>query len=383
MKKQIALTYQKIKENKLLAALIVLFWLFLLLTTIHKNYLYFVRQDLPVEIDFILFESILIWGIAAVFAPFFLWLAKKIPIKASNVYRNVSIHMALSLIFILVYALIFDLIMFPSYDFLLDAEVNRQAVGQTFGELYLMALMGLGLVAPLWYWLIVGGCHFKKYYGAFKERKLKNMQMEAELSSIRLRVLKTQLHPHFLFNTLHNVNTLIHEDPSRAERILVLLKRFLNLSIQRVDDQKVLLKDEMEFTDIYLEIEQTRFSDRLTIEMDIDSSALDAKVPSLMLQPLVENAIRHGISKQIRPGIIKITATQADSYLILTVEDNGPGLNKETMDTTGIGLKNIRQRLSQLYDNPVFELDTSSLGGLKVMINIPLESVNKTVGNNE
>lgn len=375
MIKQEKYLYQNMKENKILYALIIIFWLFLLLTTINKNYSYFIRQDMPVEMHYILFDSFLIWGLAAVFAPLFIWLSQRLPIKAGNAYRNVGIHIVFSLVFIPVYSLLFESIMFPIYEFLLEAEANKQALSMTFWERFLISLRGMGGVAPIWYWLVVGGYHFKKYYGAFKDRKFKNIQMEAELASIRLRVLKAQLHPHFLFNTLHNVNTLIEEDPPTAERILVLLKRFLFLSIQRVDDQLVPLKDEIEFTDIYLEIEQTRFSDRLAIERDIESATQNALVPSMMLQPLVENAVRHGISKQIKPGVIKISTKKVGTSLLLTIEDNGPGLSEGKMDSDGIGLKNIRQRLLHLYDKPAFELNPSSMGGLKVKIEIPFENI--------
>jgi LytS/YehU family sensor histidine kinase len=230
-----------------------------------------------------------------------------------------------------------------------------------------------GVIGPLSYWLIVGAYYLKKYYEQYRERQLRSIEMQGELASIRLHVLKVQLHPHFLFNTLHNINSLIYEAPETAKRVLTLLKRFLQISIERVNQQEVPLMDELEFTGTYLAIEKTRFSDRLTVKTDIEKDTLEALVPSFLLQPLIENAVKHGISKKMQPGLLKITSRKINGFLNLSVEDNGPGLNGN-FNTSGIGLENIRQRLSQLYSDSSFELLTSDLGGLKVNIKIPLSN---------
>lgn len=126
---------------------------------------------------------------------------------------------------------------------------------------------------------------FQKYYEKYLKRQLNNAQIEAELSSMRLQVLKAQLHPHFLFNTLHNINSLIYENVEKAERILFLLKKILEVSITRVNEYQVLLVDELEFTGAYLEIEKTRFSDRLIVESQIDPDTLEMMVPSFTSAP--------------------------------------------------------------------------------------------------
>lgn len=356
---------QKIKQEKLITVSAVLVWIFLLFTTISKSYSFFIRNNMEIEMSYIIFRAVLLWGIIALFVPVFIRLAKKFPLEGPS-YRNISLHIFASIIFVPTHALIYRVIMTITYD-------NIPWSWESFAESMTMLIIWVGIVGPLSYWLIIGAYYMRKFYDQYKERQLKNSEMEAELASIRLHVLKVQLHPHFLFNTLHNVNSLMHEDPPTAKSVLNLLKRFLQTSINRVDEQQVLLKEELEFTSTYLDIEKTRFYDRLSVEKEIDKDTLDAQVPSFLLQPLVENAVRHGISKRMERGILRITSKKNNGQLILTVEDNGPGLNG-TVNSNGVGLENINQRLDQLYKESKFELLSSSLGGLKVLIEIPFNA---------
>ncbi len=365
--------HRKSKREKLLIAAVVIFWMFLFLTTVSKTYFLQSMQGLaPAKLHLILLRAFLIWGMALLFAPLFIWLAGNLPLEGASAYRNAVVHIVLSIIFVLVYALCYETVMYPMYNFLSPEADQLPWTWSAFFESYIASVSWLFVIGFLSYWLVVGAYHLKEYYTRFKKRQLRNMEMEARLASIRLHVLKVQLHPHFLFNTLHNVNSLIHEDPFKAERMLVLLKRFLQRSISRMDEQHVSLKDEIEFTGTYLEIEKTRFGERLSIETDVDQNTLDAKVPSLMLQPLVENAVRHGISRRMRPGTIKITSRKEGERLSVAIEDDGPGLSGK-VNSNGVGLQNIRQRLRRLYPEPVFELSSSPSGGFKVRIEIPFE----------
>lgn len=374
MIKRLNLLYHEAKREKLLIAAAVVFWLFLIMTTVSKTYfLEHMRGSVPAGVGLVLLRAFLVWGIAVLFVPLFIWLAKSRPLEGGVVYRNVVVHIILSIAFVLVYVLCYEIIMYPSYNFLSPEADKLPWTWKAFFESYLASVSWLTAIGSLLYWLVMGAYHLKKYSTQFKERQVRNMEMEARLASIRLHVLKVQLHPHFLFNTLHNVNSLIHEDTATAERMLVLLKRFLQRSINRMNEHHVSLKDEIEFTGTYLEIEKTRFGRRLAIEIDVDPNTLDAKVPNLMLQPLVENAVRHGISKKMRPGMIRITSGKRGERLSVTIEDDGPGLNGK-VNSNGVGLENIRQRLSRLYSDPLFELSSSSMGGFKVQIEIPFES---------
>lgn len=366
--------YRRLKKVRLFVALGIIFWLFLYLTTVSRTYSYYLRENMEMDIPYILIRALLIWGIPLLFIPAFLWLAKHFPIKEPSRYRNSLIHLGLGLLFVPVHATLFRLIMLAGYTIAHPEELNLGL--SYFFEPVLTITTWLVVISPLAYWLTVGVYHFKMYYDQYRERQLRNTELASELSSIRLQVLKIQLHPHFLFNTLHNINSLIYEDPEKAKQMLTLLKKFLQISIIRMDRKLLSLQDELEFTEVYLEIIKTRFSDRLTIHCDIESDTLATEVPSLVLQPLVENAVRHGISKKIRPGIIRITAGRQGDMLRLVVEDNGPGLQKK-QNQNGIGLHNIKQRLEHLYRHYRFDLKPSELGGLKVVIEIPYKSTEK------
>ena len=359
---------QKLKKERFIVAIGITVWLFLFMTTVSKSYFYIVRNEIEVNLSFIILRAFMIWGVVAIFTPLWIKLARTRFSKKSGLL-TFGIHVLVSFLCIPVYSLIYRVLMMVFwYDL-------AWSVDMVFAALPTI-MISYGIVGPLSYWLLIGGYYLKKYYEQYRQRQIRNMEMQAELASVRLHVLKVQLHPHFLFNTLHNINSLIYEAPDTARRVLTLLKRFLQISIERVNKQEVPLRDELEFTGTYLSIEKTRFSDRLTIEKEIDDETLEARVPSFLLQPLVENAIKHGISKKMQPGVLKITSKREGSRLRLSVEDNGPGLNG-TFNSEGVGLENIKQRLNQLYSEPSFRLLRSPLGGLKVEIEIPFEQMEK------
>jgi sensor histidine kinase YesM len=334
------------------------------LTTINKVNPRFV-QNPGLEIKYIAWRAVLIWSIIAGFVPLIIWLVKRFPLEDLS-YRNIVLHVLFSIMFVPVHALIYRAVMVAIYG---DVVWSWES----FVESIPVIIVWVGYIAPLSYWVIIGAYYLRRYYKQYQERQLRNAKMEAELASIRLHILKVQLHPHFLFNTLHNIHHLIYEDPETAKNVLDLLKRFLQMSINRVSRHQVPLKEELEFTGTYLNIEKVRFNNRLTIKKYIEEVTLDAQVPSFLLQPLVENAVKHGVSKKIEQGIVEITSQRRNGHLILTVEDNGPGLTAGTINTNGVGIENIRQRLTQLYAESNFELLSSPLGGLKVAIQIPFE----------
>jgi len=220
------------------------------------------------------------------------------------------------------------------------------------------------------YWFLVFAHVGWDYYKRFREREVEAAELQAELVQAKLNALRMQLNPHFLFNTLHAVSALMHENPDAADRVLARLSELLRLSLDQSKPQEVPLSEEMAFLDSYLEIEQTRFADRLTIEKRVDPDARRALVPYLILQPLVENAIRHGIEPREEQGRVNISAQRTDGKLQLAVRDNGNGL--ASGGTEGIGLSNTRSRLRHLYgDNYKFELASPDGGGLEARIEIP------------
>ncbi|HVU22989.1 MAG TPA: histidine kinase [Opitutus sp.] len=194
-------------------------------------------------------------------------------------------------------------------------------------------------------------------YRAARESRLESAELGALLQQAQLQALRSQLNPHFLFNTLHSIAELIHENPRHAEQMVLQLGDLLRKSLE-TQALEVPLRDELDFIRSYLAIEQTRLGDRLELVWQIDAAALDARVPSLLLQPLVENAIRHGIAVSPRGGRLEISATRAGDQLHLEVRDNGPGLQpSDDPAGSGIGLGHTRARLERLYgDRARFQL---------------------------
>jgi len=236
------------------------------------------------------------------------------------------------------------------------------------------------------YWLILIAINALDYYHSFRLAEVKASELRAQLAQAQLRALKMQLHPHFLFNTLNSISALLHRDTEAADQMVARLGDFLRLTLENSGDQEVTLEQELEFLRCYLEIETVRFHDRLSVETDIEPQTLSARVPNLILQPLVENAIRHGISRQSAPGRLVIRAALREGRLLLQVEDNGPGLSlisesgsspahlSARTHAGGVGLSNTRARLEHLYGaDHRFELTRATPRGMIVTLEIPFQ----------
>jgi two-component system LytT family sensor kinase len=222
--------------------------------------------------------------------------------------------------------------------------------------------------------LIVIAVHALLYYQNFRASELAQSSLKTQLAQAQLRALKMQLHPHFLFNTLHSISSLILEDPPKANSMIARLGEFLRLTLENSERQLVTLREETEFVRSYLEIEQVRFGERLTVEFELEPVSLLARVPHLILQPVVENAIQHAIAPRATRGYINIAAQSLNGLLRLEVRDNGPGITNETIAAHGVGLSNVRSRLNQIYGADFrFELTNASEGGLTVVMEIPFQ----------
>lgn len=194
--------------------------------------------------------------------------------------------------------------------------------------------------------------------------------LEAKLTEARLEALRMQLNPHFLFNTLHAVSTLVDRDPAGVRRIIARLSELLRHVLDEEAPQEVPLSEELEFLDGYFEIQSVRFRGQLDTEVDVPSSLYDAQVPNLVLQPVVENAIKHGASQVRGGGRIEVRGRRDGEDLVLTVEDNGPGLPESQED--GFGLRNVRARLEELYgDDQSLRLHSVDDGGTRAVVRLP------------
>ena len=226
------------------------------------------------------------------------------------------------------------------------------------------------------YWVLFFGLTIWGYYQAFKKQKLKLAQLKAELFETKLEALKAQLHPHFLFNTLNTVSALMTKDIQLAQKVLSNLAQLLRTLFKHDGDHLVSLSEELEFIRNYLEIEQIRFSDRLRVRYQIDPGTQNALVPRLILQPLVENSLKHGISKNSLGGEILVSAAKSNGSLELAVCDNGKGVADTELSSpsNGVGLTNTRERLEQLYQQEMtMTIESVASGGFKVNLIIPFE----------
>jgi two-component sensor histidine kinase len=236
------------------------------------------------------------------------------------------------------------------------------------------------------YWAIVGLAHALWYQREAHDRALRESQLETHLVEAKLQALQRQLQPHFLFNTLNTISALMHRDVDAADNMIAKLSDLLRLSLQTAGVQETTLKQELDFLSKYLQIEQTRFRDRLTVVFDVQPDTLDALVPNLILQPLVENSIKHGIGAKPSAGRIEIRARRSAALLELEVIDNGVGLSASRLRdyNGGVGLSNTRSRLQHLYGaNHRFEFRQPVGGGLQVVMNIPLVEAETFQGSEE
>jgi len=224
--------------------------------------------------------------------------------------------------------------------------------------------------------LMVIAVHALLYYQNFRASELAQSSLKTQLAHAQLKALKMQLQPHFLFNTLHSISSLVLEEPQKANSMIARLGDFLRLTLENSNQQLINLKEETEFLRCYLEIEQVRFGERLTVAFQLEPQTLSARVPHLILQPVVENAIQHAIAPRATRGYINIEAKRLNNVLRLEVRDNGPGIpsNEISPGAEGVGLSNVRARLHQIYRSDFrFELVNGRDGGVTVVMEIPFE----------
>ena len=225
------------------------------------------------------------------------------------------------------------------------------------------------------YLFIVGLAHALAYRRESERRALDGARLETRLIEAQLQALQRQLHPHFLFNTLNTIAGLIRTDVEAADHMIDQLGDLLRMTVHTSGTQEVALKDELEMLQKYLEIEQTRFGDRLRVSMNIQPETLDAQVPNLLLQPLVENAIRHGIAPNGRPGWIAVESSRTSERLTIQIRDSGNGLPPERLMALnrGVGLSNTRARLEHLYRSAYQFTFANVPGGFCVTVSIPFQ----------
>lgn len=328
-------------------------------------------SDWQASVPYLLALNLGYWYSWAVLTPVILWLSSWAPVERATWRRALAVHIPGVFIATMLH-IVLTVASQIAVATVAGAEARpfRSEAQRMFFNYFDWEMMT--------YWAIVGLSHALGYYREARHRQLRESQLETHLVEARLQSLQRQLQPHFLFNTLHTISALMHRDVHAADDMIAKLSDLLRISLRTTGVQEVPLEQELDFLSKYLEIEQTRFRDRLTVVFNIEPDTLDALVPNLVLQPLVENAIKHGISPRAAPGEIAISGRRDGGLLELEVRDNGVGLSAARLTdfNRGIGLGNTRSRLQHLYGSSHrFEFRQPPGGGLSVRIAIPLVEV--------
>ena len=311
-----------------------------------------------------------VWLAWMMLVPVALWLRRRVPIERNALRKALPVHLlavlALSLAHAGVGLVLTQLIMSSGLE--LSTLPLRMAASWLFDLPF----------CALFYGLVLGIGSALDYYRQFRERELRASQLEMQLAQAQLQMLKMQLHPHFLFNTLNGITGLVRDnDNAAAVQMLVGLSDLLRQTLDNAGKQEVSLSEELEWLELYLKLQQMRFSDRLQVSIKAAPETLDALVPNLITQPLVENAIRHGLAGRAAPGLVSLTARRIGERLELVVSDDGVGLPENWRLETGpgLGLANTLARLRQLFRTD-FELaiQNREQGGVEARVSIPLRS---------
>jgi LytS/YehU family sensor histidine kinase len=317
----------------------------------------------------------------ALMTPFVLAWANRHPLQRANWIKTSVLLLAGGLVFVFVHVAVRGVTPYAHWDTHLHQWISAVTYpGHTihirwniFGTLFLTNAVDdiVFVYAPI---LLLA--YAMSYYRDFRERELRTSQLQAQLEKARLQSLKSQLQPHFLFNTLNSISALMLTNVEAADRMITRLGDLLRISLETAGTQMTTLSRELEFIDCYIAIEKVRFEERLKIYVDVSPETLDASVPHLLLQPLVDNAIKHGIAKLSSGGEIRISARQDEDDLHLEVRDNGPGFREPGHSASGgVGLRITRERLETIYgQEQSMELLSLPEGGVAARVSIPLRA---------
>jgi two-component system, LytTR family, sensor kinase len=304
----------------------------------------------------------------ALLTPAIVWLDRRLPYSDKALGRRLTTHILASLFFTEIYFYLFTTI--------------RALFGVTpwsslrLSQLFSPSVVGWQLWCWLIYWVILGGTQAYEYYQRYMDSELRLERLEHSYSEARLNALRMQLDPHFLFNALNTISSHVERDPKLTRRMIEHLGDLLRMSLESKDRQEVPLAEELAFLEHYLEIQKIRFGDQLRVVLDVAPEVKYAAVPSMFIQPLVENAIRHGISRRASGGTLVVRAKPLGDRLEIRVMDDGVGLPLGwTLEgSEGLGLSITRQRIAGLHPNGAsrFVVRNRAEGGTEVEVSLPL-----------
>ena len=304
--------------------------------------------------------------------PIVFYAADRFPFRRDRLAKSAWTHLGIALLIAFAIEVLWLQISFIVQGYLEPEALARMQSNRA--EVYSVAVLSRLLGDAFIYAAVLGVATTLGYHRRLRERELSAAQLEAQLALAQVQALKMQVHPHFLFNTLHAVTVLIREDPAAATRVVTRLGDLLRLTLSRATTAQVSFRRELEILTLYLEIERTRFHDRLEIAYDVQPATLAALVPDLILQPLVENAIRHGVGPNAGTGRIEVRSRRDGEWLDVEIRDNGAGLPHGDVRPDGIGLTTTRARLERLYgDRQQLTLADLPEGGCVAHIRIPFQ----------
>lgn len=349
-----------------------LVWLVPALLSATTSYAFTRITGSPVAFWNALVINIPIWYFWAFATPVIFWLGRVARIGWPVSPGAVLLHLLVSIL-----AALIDVVCGMS----IAALLGVAPLGDHVFQRYLINFMSWLLTGVLTYWTVLGAGYALEFDRKYQRQQLRSSELAAQLARAQLSALRSQLHPHFLFNTLNTAVSLVRVDRTEtAVRVLTSLSDILRRLLRNAPDQEITLREELAFLNAYVAIEKIRFPDRLSVNISVCDDVMDALVPNLVLQPLVENAIRYGIGRRNVAGHIDVSARHHNDQLILQVRDDGPGLPDEWFPnmTGGVGLTNTQERLQQMY-GPLHEfvLGNTTAGGAEVTIVIPFQIASK------
>lgn len=335
-----------------------------------QRFLFALRDGRPAELWLQLVNSLALWLPWVPLALLIVALARRFPLEGPGWRRSLAVHLSASVLFAPLKLMVYipTLMVFEVVFDLWRTATPLEIPGRILGYLLIETID-----TPVLYWVVLGVVSIFSFHRRLQERELSESRLEAQLAEARIQALRRQLNPHFLFNTLNAVAALMHRDVSAAELMLDRLSELLRASLEADDRPLATLSEEIALTRLYLDIERERFADRLGVVVEVPCEAEDALVPRLLLQPLVENAVRHGIAPLAAGGTVTVRGAVSGGRLELVVEDDGVGIGRSRSGGSGVGLRNPRERLEALYGpDATMVVGAGAEGGTVVTIGLPL-----------
>jgi two-component system LytT family sensor kinase len=350
-------------------------WLVPAMLSAFDNYMQSQLRNEPPQWRWVIFAGV-DWLLYAVLTPGVFRISRRFPLQRERMSRRIALHIGCALGMCVAWATLGQFLRLAIFPPEPDFSLMKFFVALE-GWIFTTLPFGTGV-----YFALVGIEHALAYMTEARERETQAVRLTAQLAEARLGALRMQLNPHFLFNSLNAITVLVRDqNTAAASRMLELLSDVLRLVLHAEGSHETPLARELDFLERYLAIEQVRFSDRLRPRVELDEAIRRAAVPQFILQPLVENALRHGIAKRADAGLLEVTAKRDADTLVLTVRDDGPGLSSAGAPTTGVGLANTRARLAALYgDRASLEMRNAAEGGVLVTIRLPYHEAENDAG---